>query len=386
MASIYTLPSRRVLLGFLLCAIALPALLRAEHGAARSGRHGSSANAPEITSAMVSRSTYSSGDSIAVGFTTSGTFDNGNVFTAQISSINGSFAQARVIGVLQATSPGVISGKLPCDITDGAGYRVRVIANSPAATSPDNGADITIRPHPVLTITPLTPLSICESDSVVLVASGGYREYRWNNGDSTGLVVLRQSGTYAVTATDSNGCGTVARVTVTMSPLPKPPIREPLYHRLETDSGYATYQWLFRSELSGQEHPIANATSRTIAASMLGYYRVAVSTSAGCVGISDSVHITGDGVAIEHASDAGVRIYPQPTRGRLTIETNVDKLTEISISVIDMSGGRVLQLDPERVAGHYLREISIAALPAGSYMLRLDLGARHLVEKIVKEK
>lgn len=81
---------------------------------------------------------------INVPFTTSGTFNNGNVFTAQLSDVTGSFTAAVNIGTLTATSSGTISALFPHTTPAGTGYRIRVVSNNPVVLGSDNGVDLTV--------------------------------------------------------------------------------------------------------------------------------------------------------------------------------------------------------------------------------------------------
>lgn len=81
---------------------------------------------------------------LSVPFTTSGTFNNGNVFTAQLSDANGSFASATNIGTLTATSSNTITATIPHTTAAGTGYRIRVVSSNPSLTGTDNGSDLTV--------------------------------------------------------------------------------------------------------------------------------------------------------------------------------------------------------------------------------------------------
>jgi hypothetical protein len=81
---------------------------------------------------------------VSVPFTTSGTFSNGNVFTAQLSDANGSFASPASIGTLTATSTGTINATIQRTTAAGTGYRVRVVSSNPALTGTDNGTNLTV--------------------------------------------------------------------------------------------------------------------------------------------------------------------------------------------------------------------------------------------------
>ncbi|MCW3124966.1 MAG: hypothetical protein JWO03_624 [Bacteroidetes bacterium] len=82
--------------------------------------------------------------SVSVGYTTSGTFNGGNIFTAQLSDASGSFAAATSIGTITATSGGTISATLPHTTPAGTGYRIRVISSNPALLGSDNGSNLTV--------------------------------------------------------------------------------------------------------------------------------------------------------------------------------------------------------------------------------------------------
>ncbi len=82
--------------------------------------------------------------SVSVPYTTSGSFNGGNVFTAQLSDANGSFASATNIGTVTATSSGTISATIPSNTAAGTGYRIRVVASTPMVLGNDNGTDLIV--------------------------------------------------------------------------------------------------------------------------------------------------------------------------------------------------------------------------------------------------
>jgi hypothetical protein len=80
-----------------------------------------------------------------VNYTTTGTFNPGNVFTAQLSDSNGLFTNPTNIGSVAATAGGMIPvGIAPSFL--GSGYRIRIISSSPSYVGPDNGSDFSIHP------------------------------------------------------------------------------------------------------------------------------------------------------------------------------------------------------------------------------------------------
>ena len=111
---------------------------------------------PTIATGAISGSPFTTGNTASVPFTSTGIFNTGNIFTAQLSDAAGSFAAPVSIGTLTATTAGTITGTIP-SLAGGAGYRIRVIASNPATTGTDNGLNLVLIPIPV--ITSFTPAS-----------------------------------------------------------------------------------------------------------------------------------------------------------------------------------------------------------------------------------
>lgn len=101
-----------------------------------------------ITTGTITPSAYCAGAGISVPFTITGTFNAGNVFTAQLSDASGSFASPVSIGTLSGTTAGTISATIPAGTTAGTAYRVRVIASNPVITGAANTSDLTIKTIP----------------------------------------------------------------------------------------------------------------------------------------------------------------------------------------------------------------------------------------------
>lgn len=88
-------------------------------------------------------------DSGTIAFTSTGTFNPGNIYTAQLSNASGVFASPINIGSLLSTSnSGSFAITIPAGTPTGSGYRMRIISSNPSVTSPDNGSNITINFNP----------------------------------------------------------------------------------------------------------------------------------------------------------------------------------------------------------------------------------------------
>jgi hypothetical protein len=74
--------------------------------------------------------------------TTSAVFNYTNVFTAQLSDGNGSFANPTLIGTRQDTISGIINAIIPHTMPTGLAYRIRVISSDLAVSGSNNGTNL----------------------------------------------------------------------------------------------------------------------------------------------------------------------------------------------------------------------------------------------------
>jgi hypothetical protein len=119
-------------------------------------------------STSIAGSPFCAGAAVTVNFTTSGTFNSGNIFTAQLSDATGSFASPTVIGTIARTTSGTVNARIAYTQVSGTGYRIRVISSSPI-TPPtgNNGSDLIVK---ALTITApsFTPTQFCQGQSFAI--------------------------------------------------------------------------------------------------------------------------------------------------------------------------------------------------------------------------
>jgi hypothetical protein len=131
---------------------------------------------------------------IDVPFTSTGSYSNGNEYSAQLSDAGGSFAHPVDIGKLRSTDhSGIIACVIPCVMRTGSSYRIRVTASKPDIAGSDNGADITINSNdqPTINITSEPGNVIREGTTVTFVTTttnGGTRPvFQWKlNGVNAG--------------------------------------------------------------------------------------------------------------------------------------------------------------------------------------------------------
>ncbi|MCK9613651.1 MAG: HYR domain-containing protein [Bacteroidales bacterium] len=94
--------------------------------------------------------TWCEGETLDVSYTLFSAYNPGNIFYAQLSDENGSFASPDTIGSLASTTADTISCTLPTGINPGNLYRIRVVSSDPAVIGSENGNDLTINTAPRL--------------------------------------------------------------------------------------------------------------------------------------------------------------------------------------------------------------------------------------------
>lgn len=171
--------------------------------------------------------TACAGSPVTVSFTTTGSFNGGNTFQVQLSTVSGSFGTGTVIIGSGSASP--ISAVIPITTGAGAGYRIRVVSTSPAVNgSGTTSGQITIRSKPSSPTT--TAGNRCGTGSVNLSASG-CTTTRWYDAQTGGTLLgstaafatpsISSSTTYYAACVDGNGCESIrTSALATVNPLP----------------------------------------------------------------------------------------------------------------------------------------------------------------------
>ena len=87
---------------------------------------------------------FCNGNSFDVDYFKVDAFNPGNIFTAELSDPNGSFASPVVIGSIASTNNGAIHVTIPNGTMAGSGYRIRIVSSSPALIGEENSKNLNI--------------------------------------------------------------------------------------------------------------------------------------------------------------------------------------------------------------------------------------------------
>jgi len=246
-----------------------------------------------------------------VTYNASYNFNAGNVFTAQLSDASGSFAAPVAIGSVTANGlTGAIAVTIPAGTTLGTGYRIRVIATSPAYTSPDEFVNI----HIIGGITAPTFTSnspICVGDNIVLTGTNtssvtpvsysitGPGSFSTNAlGATIANAGTINSGNYTASVSH-NGCPaattTIAvAVNSTIPPAPTATSNSPLCSGATLNISASSTASPVTYRITGPQGFVAttqNASIPNININKAGYYYI-TDTLNGCRSPKDSIFIT----------------------------------------------------------------------------------------------
>lgn len=142
---------------------------------------------------------------------------------------------------------------------------------------------------PFIGIFPTGPVSICEGESITLVADTGYTAYLWSNNGTGHQITVTQQSTYIVTANDSNGCvansqsvfvDVIEPFSISISQEGDLSICEGQPLQLIAEGGFNNYVW--SDESAGQQLIVTE----------VGSYSVSAQDEFGCSGSSAEVEVS----------------------------------------------------------------------------------------------
>lgn len=295
----------------------------------------------------------------------------GETTTVTASSPNTGYTYTWEPGTLVANSVNLS----PTVTTD---YYITALDNSGGA---NNGCvlydtiTLTVNPLPAANITVNGASNVCEGDTVELQANtGATYTYQWldnNNpiaGATDSVLVVSQTGTYAVVVTNANNCvATSPAEHVVVNPLPNPVITD--NNGVLSTGNFAAYQWLRNGQI------LLGATGQTYTPVVDGTYTVVVTDVSGCTNESMPYGIT-LGIADFDALAKLIKVFPNPARNFIEIDAPI----KVNIVLSTVAGVEVLN-------AKNVKKADISHLAAGMYLLRITdpNNTPVKVEKVIKE-
>lgn len=246
----------------------------------------------------------------------------------------------------------------------------------------ENSTQVTVDINPLPSINAGSNVAICFGDSTQLNATGG-TIYIWSFNLTLSDFVINNPWAepsvdtwYYVSGTDANGCTNVDSVLVNVNPLPAEPVL--ILDSVFVISSYPTgNQWY----LNG--NPVVGQTNDTLNYVEIGQnggYTVEYTDVNGCSIFSSpsNVIIIFD-VSINESGKFSFNIYPNPTNGLITIESenNADNIA------IYNSNGQLIYNEYQVQAGQ--TKIDLSDFEDGVYIIRFIAGDTIETRKIIKQ-
>jgi len=187
------------------------------------------ASANTITTGSVIQGPYCPGETIIIPYSVTGTFNAGNVFTAQLSNAAGSFAAPIAIGTNPGTGNGSVTATIPPGTPSGVGYKVRIVSNSPNITG-SASVTIEVSGSPTASVSNSSSTTVCANGIATLTYSGSAGALQWSSSNAVGGPFNPIGGAISTTyvsgpltqttyyrATVTTNCGTATSTTWTVS-------------------------------------------------------------------------------------------------------------------------------------------------------------------------
>ncbi|MFC2100636.1 T9SS type A sorting domain-containing protein, partial [Bacteroidota bacterium] len=244
---------------------------------------------------------------------------------------------------------------------------------------------VTVIPLPPAVITPQSPTTFCEGDSVILqTITGTGLTYQWEKdanplSGSTSTYVAYQTGAYTVNITNADGCdSTSAAVNVTVNPLPVINLGNDTIIgvnqtlTLDAGPGFTSYLW---STGDTTQTIIADSAGIGIGA---GSFSVTVTDANACEG-TDSIQITFvTNPGIEEDQSAVIfNVFPNPARDKINIQFSNLNLP-VDLVIFNPLGMKVFEWKCKDNV-----EINTSNWPRGVYFLMLSNNKMTAIKNVI---
>ncbi|HAZ03434.1 MAG TPA: hypothetical protein DCY97_14875 [Marinilabiliales bacterium] len=216
-------------------------------------------------------------------------------------------------------------------------------------------------------------ITVCEGETVTLVAPEGFENYTWNTGSNETSIEATTAGKYYLQVSDSLGAAATDTIEVIWVPVPvvdlAPEINAQDSVELDAGEGFASYEWS------------TGATTRKLMVKTSGTYWVVVSNEQGCFGY-DTVDVTITGIRDGYPLASQVNIYPNPNTGSFWIIFDGTGQGTFRFELTDVKG-TLLANDKWTADSRFRRLVKPDYLPQGVYYLKCYLNETVTIKKVI---
>ena len=222
--------------------------------------------------------------------------------------------------------------------------------------------------------------SFCAGQTLTLDAGNAGLVFLWNDNSTNQTLIVNAAGTYSVTVTDGQ-CSTSDTILVSMDPLPSADSIDAVNSgvcdftfRAINAQNVTSYSWTFGDGSPNDTNPIA-----THAYAQNGSYLAVLTMTNDCgtKTITTTVNCTGVGINDIDLSKDALKLYPNPTSDKITIE-NSSNLNMEYITVFNVLGQVVYQSVPQNAVKH---QMNVSNLASGLYTVRIKTNEGMVIRK-----
>ncbi len=233
-------------------------------------------------------------------------------------------------------------------------------------------------------------LNCTNPNSVTLDAGAGFNSYLWNTG-ATSQTISATTGEYWVKTTNGTGCEDYDRISVTLSAAIGPtytinPTQIFVGDTVTfTSTSPAAIEWCWNWGDGSTECPITSTAVHAF--TQPGVYNVCLTVGNGTCAVTACFSVVVDTVVgIVHPIDLGnLTVYPNPAKDRVRIKLENDSMGEISISLSDVTGRKLLDETHQKLDHVLESTMNLSSIAAGMYILTVQDGGGIRSKKIIVE-
>ncbi len=350
---------------------------------------------PTVTTGTITGSPFCAGGSVTVPFTTTGTFNGGNTFSVYLSDENGVFqpGNGTLIGS-GAASP--ITVNIPGGTTAGTGYRIRVVASSPATTGSDNGINLTITSVGNAGTISAVNDTICETTPAMLNVSGAIGNIQWQSSTSSSgpftdvsgetnnsYVALPTQTTYYKVKAGSGSCAATSATPYAIVVQPSPnaaftyTVSGNTVNFTNTSTGANAYHWNFGDGVTSAEiNP-----SHTYASLSNWHVCLDAKNGSNC-SFTTCIDVLMTGIRSIESQNQWT-VFPNPVTDNIIVSAKSGNLNIESVEVTDLLGKSVaLQFSNGQSK---TLQINVSGLASGMYFVKIKTAATMAIQPVVKQ-
>ncbi len=236
-----------------------------------------------------------------------------------------------------------------------------------------NTAQVTVILLPLPVVNAGMDQAICEGLTIVLSATGDSANYTWDNGIVNGVAFLQtmDSVVYTVTAVDTNNCVNTDQVWVQIKPLPQ------VYAGNDTLLCTNHFPYLLNATGTGTIYSWNTGQMGSQISILTGGLYIATGVGSNGCSNADSILISENACLSLEENNFDFKIYPNPTRGMVTIE--LTNFSTAEMEIMNSTGQIIVQ----QQLNHALVQIPMGEFGPGVYYIRIKNQEAYTVKRII---